>query len=200
MEDVFDEIYTIINISDVLEYQFCSRFIYFMHCLNIPQHEEKRFKVLKGREVHQNRQLTNKDYVRKKLHCVQKDSEVYLVSKTHHIKGIVDEVLFLDDGTAAPLEYKFAEYKEKLFSTHKYQLVMQAILIKDNYGKEVNKGYICYTRSNNLVKELEIKTCDFNRAFEIIEDILEIIEKGKYPKATKSANKCIDCCYRNICV
>ncbi|MDD3874557.1 MAG: hypothetical protein PHE01_10315, partial [Methanosarcina sp.] len=38
---------TIIRISDVLEYLFCSRFIYYMYCLDIPQHEEKRFKVLK---------------------------------------------------------------------------------------------------------------------------------------------------------
>jgi CRISPR-associated exonuclease Cas4 len=191
---------TIITISDVLEYQFCPRFIYFMRCLDIPQHEEKRFKVVKGREVHDQRQSTNKDYVRKKLHCIQKDSEVYLVSKQHHIKGIVDEVLFLEDGTAAPLEYKFAEYKEKLFSTYKYQIVLQGLLIRENYSKEVNRGYICYTRSNSLVKELEITQSDLANAINIINDILEIIEKGKYPKATRSRNKCIDCCYRNICV
>ena len=35
---------TIITISDVLEYLFCPRFIYFMYCLDIPQHEEKRYK------------------------------------------------------------------------------------------------------------------------------------------------------------
>jgi len=200
MEEMSNESFIIITISDVLEYQFCPRFIYFMHCLDIPQHEEKRFKVLKGREVHEERQSTNKDYVRKKLHCIQKDSEVYLVSKGYHIKGIVDEVLFLEDGTAAPLEYKFAEYKEKLFSTHKYQLVMQAILIKENYDKDVNRGYVCYTRSNSLVKEVEITSSDFNKAAEIIENVLEIIEKGKYPKATRSGKKCVDCCYRNICV
>ncbi|WP_242492632.1 CRISPR-associated protein Cas4 [Methanolobus psychrotolerans] len=200
MEEAISEVSTIITISDVLEYQFCPRFIYFMRCLDIPQHEEKRFKVIKGREVHEERQSTNKDYVRKKLHCIRKESEVYLVSKTNHIKGIVDEVLFLEDGTAAPLEYKFAEYKEKLFSTYRYQIVLQGLLIKENYGKEVNRGYICYTRSNSLVKEMEITSSDFNKAIDVIDAILEIIEKGKYPKATRSGNKCIDCCYRNICV
>ncbi|MDN5309850.1 MAG: CRISPR-associated exonuclease Cas4 [Thermotogaceae bacterium] len=200
MNESTNETSTIITISDVLEYMFCPRFIYFMHCLDIPQHEEKRFKVLKGREVHEERRLTNRDYVRKKLHCIQKDSEVYLVSKANHIKGIVDEVLFLEDGTAAPLEYKFAEYKDKIFSTYKYQLVLQALLIIENYSKEVNRGYICYTRSNSLVKEIEITSSDIKKAIQIIEDILEIIDKGKYPKATRSGNKCIDCCYRNICV
>ncbi|SDG34961.1 CRISPR-associated exonuclease, Cas4 family [Methanolobus vulcani] len=200
MEQKESESSTIITISDVLEYLFCPRFIYFMYCLDIPQYEEKRYKVVKGRDVHKQRQMTNKEYVRKKLNCIRKESEVYVVSKSNHIKGIVDEVLFLEDNTAAPLEYKFAEYKDKVFSTYKYQLVLQALLIKENYNIEVQKGYICYTRSNNMIKELAIKPSDFKKANDIITDIIEIVDKGKYPSATKSKNKCIDCCYRNICV
>ena len=118
---------TMITISDVLEYLFCPRFIYFMYCLDIPQHEEKRFKVLKGREVHEIRRLTNTEYARKKLNCTRKERDVFIASKENRIKGIVDEVLFLEDGTAAPLEYKFAEYKDKIFRTYKYQLILQAL-------------------------------------------------------------------------
>lgn len=191
---------TIIRISDVLEYLFCPRFIYYMYCLDIPQHEEQRYKVQKGREVHETRKLTNRDYVRKKLNCIRKESEVFIASKQNHIKGIVDEVLFLDDGTAAPLEYKFAEYKEKVFKTYKFQLVLQALMIKENYNIEVNRAYLCFTRSNSLVKEIEISTSDFKKAEKIIEEILDIVQKGLYPKTSKSSSKCVDCCYRNICV
>ncbi|MDD3051460.1 MAG: CRISPR-associated protein Cas4 [Candidatus Cloacimonetes bacterium] len=191
---------TIIRISDVLEYLFCSRFIYYMYCLDIPQYEEKRFKVIKGREVHETRKLTNRDYVRKKLNCTRKESEVFIASKQHHIKGIVDEVLFLEDGTAAPLEYKFAEYKDKIFKTYKFQLVLQALLIRENYNIEVNRAYLCFTRSNSLVKEMEISASDFKKAEKIIEEIIDIIQKGLYPKTTRSSRKCVDCCYRNICV
>jgi len=191
---------TIIRISDVLEYLFCPRFIYYMYCLDIPQHEEKRFKVLKGREVHETRKLTNRDYVRKKLNCIRKESEVFIASKQHHIKGIVDEVLFLEDGTAAPLEYKFAEYKDKIFKTYKFQLVLQALLIRENYNIKVNRAYICFTRSNSLVKEMGITNSDFKKAEKIIEEIVEIVQKGLYPKTSRSSRKCVDCCYRNICV
>jgi CRISPR-associated exonuclease Cas4 len=191
---------TIIRISDVLEYLFCSRFIYYMYCLDIPQHEEKRFKVLKGREVHETRKLTNRDYLRRSLDCIRKESNVFIASKKRHIKGIVDEVLFLEDGTAAPLEYKFAEYKEKVFKTYKFQLVLQALLIRENYNIEVNRAYICFTRSNSLVKEIEISASDFKKADKIIQEILDIIQKGLYPKTSRSSRKCVDCCYRNICV
>ena len=191
---------TIITISDVLEYLFCPRFIYFMYCLDIPQHEEKRFKVLKGRDVHETRRMTNTEYVRKKLNCNKKERSVFIASKTNHIKGIVDEVLLLEDGTAAPLEYKYAEFKDKIFKTYKYQLVLHGLMIQENYNMEVNRGYICYIRSNNLVKQVDFKPSDFQKGIEIIESIINIIDKGVYPKTTRNLRKCVDCCYRNICV
>lgn len=189
-----------ITVSDVMEYLFCPRFIYFMCCLGIPQREEKRYKVLKGRELHETREKVNKSYIRKKLQCVGKEVSVYLASRKYHLKGEVDEVLFLDDGTAAPLDYKFAEFKEVLFRTHKYQSALYGLMIADNYGVEVNRGFVCYTRSNHLVKEVKFRDKDFERSIAMVNEILEIIQKGFYPKGTKYKARCVDCTYRNICV
>lgn len=190
---------TIITISDVLEYLFCPRFTYFMRCLDIPQHEESRFKVVKGRDVHELKRITNTAYLRKKLGVVGKELNVFIASKQNHIKGIVDEVLFLEDGTAAPFEYKFAEFKDKIFKTYKFQLVLHALMIKENYDVDVKKGFICFTRSNNHIEEVAFKEGDFDKAIEIVDEILEIVDKGFYPSRTKSKNKCFDCCYSNIC-
>lgn len=190
---------TIITISDVLEYLFCPRFIYYMHCLDIPQHQEKRFKVMKGREVHEEKLITNPEYLRKKLGVIKKEMNVFIASKQHHVKGIVDEVLFLDDGTAAPFEYKFAEFKDTIFQTYKYQLVLHAIMIRENYHLDVKRGFICFTRSNNHIETIEFTKQDFERGLEIIWEVLEIIDKGFYPNKGKYKNKCIDCCYATIC-
>ena len=190
---------TIITISDVLEYLFCPRFIYYMHCLDIPQHEEKRFKVMKGREVHEEKMITNPEYLRKKLGVVKKEINVFIASRQHHIKGIVDEVLILDDGTAAPFEYKFAEFKDTIFQTYKYQLVLHAIMIQVNYHLDVKRGFICFTRSNNHIETIEFTEQDFVRGIEIVNEVLEIIDKGFYPNKGKYNNKCIDCCYATIC-
>lgn len=190
---------TIITISDVLEYLFCPRFIYFMHCLAIPQHEESRFKVIKGREVHDEKRITNTEYLRKKLGVVRKEINVFIASKNHNIKGIVDEVLFLEDGTAAPFEYKYAEFKDVIFQTYKFQLVLHAMMIKENYKIDVKKGFICFTRSNNHIEEIIFTEKDFKKGLEIIDEILGIIDKGFYPGKSKYKNKCIDCCYSNIC-
>jgi len=186
--------------SDVIEYLYCPRFIYYMKCLDIPQHEDERYKVMKGREGHEAKSKINRDYLRKKLGCVAKDISVYLTSSAFHLRGEVDEVLSFSDGTLAPLDYKFAEYKDWVFQTHKYQSTLYALLIMENYGKSVNKGYVCYIRSKNFIKEIPFRSVDFEKAKNLVREILNIISKGYYPKKRSSQAHCIDCCYRNICV
>ncbi|MBW2664533.1 MAG: hypothetical protein JRD93_21800, partial [Deltaproteobacteria bacterium] len=100
------------------------------------------------------------EYLRKKIGVIDRKSDVYLAS-FGGIRGIVDEVLFLDDDTAAPLDYKFAEYKNKLFKTYRFQLIFYARLIKDNFQVPVKKGFIIYTRSKNKLVEVPLKDKDF---------------------------------------
>ncbi len=189
-----------ITVSDALEYLFCPRFIFFMHCLDIAQREERRYKVLKGRELHESREKVNRDYVRKRLKCTRKEISVYLTSRGHHLKGEVDEVLFLEDGTAAPMDYKFAEWKKTVYRTHKYQAALYGLLIMEHYGVDVNRGYVCYTRSNHHVEEINLGGKDYKRAEQMVREILMIIQREYYPDGTKQKARCMDCTYKNICV
>ena len=193
--------------SELIEYLYCPRFIYFMNCLNIPQHEEQRYKVMKGRQVHEEKKRLNPDYVRKRLSCVSRDIDVYMSSERLHIKGKVDEVLHIDDGTLAPMDYKYAQYREvstlggkRIYKTHKFQSVLYAMLIRETYNKEVKKGYVCYVRSKNKIEEIVYTLNDFEKARGMIEEMLSIIQSGYFPRKTSSRIRCIDCCYRNICV
>ncbi|MEZ4529295.1 MAG: CRISPR-associated protein Cas4 [Desulfobacterales bacterium] len=190
----------LITPSEIIEYLYCPRFTYFEYALNIPEHQEKRFKVLKGRNVHKEKARINQDYLRKKIGVTAKETEVYLCSEKHHVRGIVDEVLTLNDGTMAPLDYKFAEYKERDYKTLKTQSVVYGLLISENYGKPVNKGFVVYTRSKNRLVEMEFSPKEYEEVQSIIREMLLIIQKGYYPKKTGTSSKCSDCTYRNICV
>ncbi len=171
-----------------------------MKCLNISQHEEQRYKVIKGRQIHEWKKNINKKYLRKKLGVIKKELSVYMSSEKYHIKGIVDEVLYLEDDTLAPLDYKFAKYKDFMYRTHKIQSVMYGLLIMDSYRKRVDKGYICYTRSNDYIKETQFKGKLISEVNEIINEMMDIVQRGYYPKKTRYNTRCIDCCYRNICI
>ena len=140
--------------SHIIEYLFCPRFTYFEYVLGIPQYEEKSFKVIKGRSIHELKSLQNIEYLRKRIGVTAKHINQYLTNDW--LRGEVDEVLELNDGTMAPLDFKFAEYKDKVFDTYKTQLACYSILIEHNFGKPVNRGYLIYVRSRNKVVEIEI--------------------------------------------
>ncbi len=184
--------------SHLLEYLFCPRFTYFEYVLDIPQYEDKRFKVEVGRTIHEKIRKLNPDYLRKRIGVKEKKSDVYLAGRSG-IRGIVDEILFLDDETAAPLDYKYAEFKDRTFKNHRFQLVFYAQLIKENFRVPVNKGFIVYTRSRNKLVEISIRDNDFDELDKIINGLLDVIVKCKYPKPTRYKRCCPDCCYRNVC-
>ncbi|QTA80756.1 Putative CRISPR-associated protein Cas4 [Desulfonema limicola] len=186
-----------ITATDILEYLFCPRFTYFENVLDIPERQENRFKVQKGREIHEQVRKRNPEYLRKKQGVKDKKSDVYLACK--NIRGVVDEILFFDDNTAAPLDYKYAEYKERTFKNHKFQLVFYGKLIQEHFQVQVNKGFLIYTRSSNKLVEVNITEKMYSDLDEIIKKLMKVILMGIYPEPTKYNARCSDCCYRNIC-
>lgn len=184
--------------THLLEYLYCPRYTYFQYVLGIPENQGNRFKVQKGRTVHEKVMKTNPDYLRKKIGAVDKRTDVYLGSESG-IRGVVDEIVFLDDGSAAPLDYKYAEYKDKVFKTYRLQLVFYARLIQENFGVPVSKGFIIYTRSSNRLVEVPISEKDFVELDKTIHGIMDVIQRCRYPRPTSVKNRCPDCCYRNLC-
>lgn len=188
-----------ITASEIIEYLYCPRFIYYMNVLDISQHEHERYLVNKGRDIHDLKMVRNKDYLRKTIGCVDKDIDVYLSSDKLHLVGRMDEVLTFEDKSKASLDYKFAVYEEKLFKTLKNQQVAYSLLIEENYNCPVNKAFLVYVRSKNLLKEIEITQKDKEKCIEIINDIFDILNKCYFPTGTKNKLKCQDCTYKNLC-
>jgi len=189
-----------ITITHVLEHLYCPRFTYFEHVLAIPERQEKRWKVMKGRDVHLERQRVNKAYLRKKLGVINREFDVPLASQSLGVRGIADEVLTLDDGTMAPFDYKFAPKPRRAFRNQRMQSVLYGMLIEEVYGRPVNRGFICYTRSNHAIEQITIDARARQAAERIVREVVGVIQQGYLPKATRWKSRCADCCYRNICI
>ena len=185
--------------SDVMEYIFCPCFLYFMHVLKIEQHEHKRILVNKGRDIHELKLVTNKEYIRKEIGCLDKKLDVYLSSEKYKLVGRIDEVLFLKDDFAAPLDYKFAFWEDTIYKTYKMQQTLYAILIEDNFDKKVNKAFLVYVRSKNHLEEIRVTENMKQEAIVIVNEIFDILNVNFFPNKTRDKNKCPDCTYRNIC-
>jgi CRISPR-associated exonuclease Cas4 len=183
--------------SHIIQYLYCPRFTYFEYVLRIPQFEEKSYKVMQGRSMHELKTVQNKEYLRKRIGARDKRVNVYLTNRL--LRGEVDEVLFLEDGTAAPLDYKFAKWEGRLYDTYRTQLICYAWLIEENFGVRVTRGYLVYVRSKNYLEEVPITPEDIQSVRQASRGILEILQKNQYPNATKVRKRCEHCTYRNIC-
>ncbi len=185
--------------TEILEYHFCPRFIYFMNVLKIPQNEDRRYKVQKGCEIHEKRLQQNKDYLWKKIGAISRQSNVYLISEKYHLRGIIDEVVTLNDNTLAPIDYKYAIYPGYVYKSHKTQIQCYCMLIEDVFAKSVNEGYIFYIRDGNKQEKVSFTESSKKKILNDVDAILEIIHREKIPKPTAVRARCVDCTYKNIC-
>lgn len=185
--------------SEVVEYVFCPRFIYYMNVLGISQGEEDRYLVQRGRNIHEMKRVRNKSYIRKKIGVIDKNIDVHFYSYRYKLVGRVDEVLFLENDFAAPLDYKYAFWENKVYKTSLLQQALYSILIEENYKKTVKNAYLVYTRSKNHIEKLTIGKKLKNKAVDIVEEIFSILNMNFYPKATRYKTRCNDCTYRNLC-
>lgn len=197
--EIFDEYTFYINPTDLKQLSYCPRFIYYSKYLNIPEQIQNRYKVQKGRTLHKNKTMYNIDYLRKKLNVISKKINAEVYYHKYQIKGIVDEILFLKDGTCAPLDYKYAKYNNIIYDTYKVQMVLYALMIESTYNVKVNKAYIIFTLSNNFSYELNITNTLKCKVVEDIQSYKNILN-GYYPIGTKYKERCKDCFYKNICI
>ena len=153
---------------------------------------------MKGREVHDEKLERNKDYLRRRIGVVEKYQDQYLTND--YLRGQVDEVLLLGNGSMAPLDYKFAVYDDKIYSTYKTQLQCYAILIEHNFGNRVEKGYLVYVRSKNKLVEVEITNADKKDVEKCAREIAHIIGENYFPRATSYKKRCLTCTYQTICI
>lgn len=184
--------------SHLIEHLYCPRFTYFEYVLRVPQYEQKDYKVMRGRHLHDQKLEQNKDYLRRRLGVQEKYLDQYLTNEV--LRGRVDEILRLTDGTLAPLDYKFAEWKDAVYQTYQTQLYCYAWLIEENYGERVTRGYLVYTRSQNKVVEVPIAPTNVEDVKRVADAVLEVIEGNVFPKATRYKSRCVTCTYRKMCI
>jgi CRISPR-associated exonuclease Cas4 len=189
-----------LTVTHVLEHLFCPRFTYFEYVIGLPERQERRPIVQMGRKSHEDRKKINPTYLRKKLGVVDRRFDVPMASMRLGVRGSVDEVLTLADGSMAPFDYKFAEDRGRVYLNQKMQSALYGLLIRETFQRPVHRGFLCYLRSKHKVVTIEFSEDDFLDAELILKEVLEVIQVGYFPRATKAKARCRDCCYRNICI
>ncbi|MEM3414687.1 MAG: CRISPR-associated protein Cas4 [Thermoproteota archaeon] len=188
----------LIAATDIKQYHFCPRIIYFTRVLGVE--ERTTASEEEGKEAHE--EFHKKERRRttllggKTIKVEQKWTALQLKSEKLGIEGIVDMVVKTPEGYAV-IEYKMTTMPKRIMPGHLYQAAAYAMLVEEAFRTVVRKLYVHYEKSNKL---LEIPMTENIRRHVLwtIEQIRSIIEKEKLPPA-KSSGKCKSCGYRWIC-
>jgi CRISPR-associated exonuclease Cas4 len=190
-----------ITVSDVKQYLYCPKIIYFDHVLHVPKPPDQKLET--GKEKHED--LTSKEKRRKgaifydqELDQAEKLFRVALESSTLGLRGVLD-YLVKTEREFIPVDYKFgSSHSGCVHLNHKYQLAAYALLVEENFKSIVRRGFVHYSKDRVNVQ------MDFNdeirrRTLKMIHEIEWIIEEEIEPISTRNPGRCTDCEYDRYC-
>lgn len=192
-----------VSVTDVKHYIYCPRIIYFERVL----HAEPVFgsQQKEGREKHE-------EYIRKELR--RKDAVYYspdfvgaekllfvsLNSPRLGLTGQLDCVIKTAKDEYIPVDYKnMSSNKCRVWMDHKYQLVAYGLLVEENYGTVVKRGFVNYI-PEKLILRVEMAPTMKTHVKRVIRHIKRIIKEETLPPIRVAKRKCTGGCgHKEIC-
>lgn len=189
----------IIDVSDVKQYFFCPRVIYFSHALGF--RERVTHSMEEGKNVHE--EIRKKETkrltvaLRRRFVAEEKYLGLKLFSSRLCLSGLLDSLVKVK-GEYIPVEYKVARVRGKPPPNHYYQLVAYAILVEDSFSVLVRRGLIYYSLSDKLVEVGVTREAKNYIIYKVLPEISRIME-GDLPRVKVSSRKCRNCGYLHYC-
>ncbi|MDW8033641.1 MAG: CRISPR-associated protein Cas4 [Nitrososphaerota archaeon] len=188
----------LIPVTDIKQYHFCPRIIYFMRvfCTKERTTESEELGKKAHGDFHKKEKRRTTLLGCKTIRVEQKWTALRLKSEKLGLEGIVDMVVKTPEGYSV-IEYKMTNMPNKIMPSHLYQVAAYAMLVEEAFKTIVRKLYIYYEKDK---KFLEIPMTENIRRHVIwtVGRIRSIIEKEKLP-SVKPSRKCKSCGYKWIC-
>ncbi|MEM1554639.1 MAG: CRISPR-associated protein Cas4 [Thermoproteota archaeon] len=188
----------LIPVTDIKQYHFCPRIIYFMRVLGVEERTTEYEEIGKEAhlEFHRKEKRRTTLFGGKNIRIEQKWTALRLKSEKLGIEGMIDMVVKTKEGYAI-VEYKTMKMPKKIPPAHLYQAAAYAMLVEEAFKTIVRKLYVYYEKSGKFV-EIPMTESIRKHVIWTIERIRNIIEKEKLPPV-KTSRKCKSCGYKWIC-
>ena len=183
------------KVSDVRQYVYCPRVIYFNYVIPVPR--RYTVKMDHGKESHIDFALLEKRRTlsKYKLYEGKKHFHVPVYSSRLGLSGNVDMVIDSPAGLF-PVEFKNTSLGMGLH--HKYQLVAYAMILEEVFQKAVRTGFVYLMPCKTLYK-VPITQTARTHVLRVIGAMRNLVSHQKFPLATRSAARCRDCEFKNYC-
>ncbi len=186
----------VMTATDLMNYLYCPRIIYFVHVLKKPQFTTKKEYV--GRD--KSRAFEHKAKRAKVVKDCSRLPKVFskqLFSTSLMMRTTADAIMFnATENEAYPIQAKYSYKPKAVFRGQRLQLMLEGLLIEEVMGMKVPHGFIKFVKSGDLVK---VWLGDKSEVLECLKAIKAIFSAECVPAPTGYKKRCVDCCYRNIC-
>jgi len=185
-----------LHVSDIKQYIYCPRIIYFNYVLPIPRRKTKKMEY--GHEEHIEIQRLEKRRGSKAYGVIDgaKRFQVYLESSRLGLNGILDMMIITDNEEIFPVEFKNSVNITGLHQ--KYQLTAYAMLIEENFKKPVRKGFLYLIPSKKVIA-MEFTESMREHVKKTLVAMRNIIARERMPNYIRSTKRCTDCEFKNYC-
>jgi CRISPR-associated exonuclease Cas4 len=185
-----------IRISDIKQYIYCPRVIFYHHCLMVDK--KKTYKMEHGSSEHEIIELLEN---RRKLKSYglsegKKEFEKFIQSDT--LSGRLDLLISTEkDGFKYyyPVDYK---HTKSVQANHIYQIVGYALLLEQVYETNVDTGFI-YLIPAKKIEKIDVTNDLKIKCKNIIKEIDKILQSDVLPEPTDYRSRCIDCEFNRFC-
>ena len=214
-----------LNASDLRQYVYCPRIIYFRYCL--PVRPPPTYKMIEGKLQHE--RVEELEH-RRSLHAYgltdgERVFDVRLHSERLGVVGFLDMVI-VRRHEVIPVEFKHVEMREPGSSTtrrrargqeqsdtdglgsagsdqwvalhHKYQLAIYALLAEEHWAKPGRRCFVYFIPARRAV-EVSITPGVREYAMRIVRNMRQMIAAERMPEPTRRVGRCAECEYRRFC-
>lgn len=191
-----------LSVTDIKHYLYCPRIVYFERVL----HAEPELGAQQKESAEMHRRFEEVEARRKgariyapEFEKAEKFFRVPLLSRSLRLRGTLD-CLAKVGSEYVPIDYKNnPSNRGKVWSDHKYQLVAYALLVEENLGTIVKRGYVNYV-PEKLAVRVDITPTMKTYVRRIVKRAWRIVEEELLPPIRVSSAKCTGGCgYRWIC-
>ncbi|SJZ37504.1 CRISPR-associated exonuclease Cas4 [Cetobacterium ceti] len=187
-----------ISATDLKNYLYCPRIIFYKKIHNLKEPIKNNILIKEGIKKHITKLNKNK-YICKFLEgFIERKVEFKIYNEKLKLIGVIDELYFYEDELII-IEYKNSIYKGEVNNGELFQLIFYSLLVRNEYKKKINKGYIFYMKGKKKIAEIIFEKEDYLKCIKIIKNIFKIIDDEANPEVLENHEKCRGCEYKRLC-
>jgi len=125
-------------------------------------------------------------------------SELKIESEELRLKGMIDQV-HVYDNDYVPFELKTGSTpQDGVWPSHRIQIAAYSMLLQEKYNKQIKEGFVFYLDSKEK-RHISINPFMKEEVKQIVNEVIELLEKKWLPDFCNNKNKCKKCGLRQTC-